>query len=369
MDMTRHERFLATMRYQPVDRPPLWEWAPWTATLRRWQREALGEGKNAPQYAENENRVQCGVDLWMRPRYEIQELSRDERYITRRTDRGQIERFPSSPDETSMPEYIGFPVKSRKDWEELKSKFDPSDPGRFPNDWNQRCAEWKEDGPVLVLQGPRSPSLFGFVRELMGPEEAMLAFYDDPDMVHDMMDVSTEMAIGMLSRVVKDAPLSAVYLWEDMCYKCGPLISPAMFREFMSPRYKRITEHACGLGIDLVFVDSDGDVSKLIPLWIDAGVNGIYPMEVAAGMDVVKLRREYGRDLLMTGGIDKRVMALGRDAIDAELAAKIPLVEQGGYIPHADHAIPADVPYEAFAYYWEKKKELLGLTTECCTPC
>ena len=108
-------------------------------------------------------------------------------------------------------------------------------------------------------------------------------------------------------------------------------------------------------------VDSDGDVSELIPLWLEAGINGIYPMEVAAGNDLVELRREYGRDLLMTGGIDKRVLARDRRAIDDELAARIPLAEQGGYIPHIDHGIPHDVPYENFAYYWERKKELLGI--------
>jgi uroporphyrinogen decarboxylase len=84
-------------------------------------------------------------------------------------------------------------------------------------------------------------------------------------------------------------------------------------------------------------------------------------MEAAAGMDVVDLRRRYGRDLLMTGGIDKRVLAKGRRAIDEELAYKLPVAEQGGYIPTIDHAIPHDVPYENFVYYWQRKKAMLGL--------
>ena len=101
-----------------------------------------------------------------------------------------------------------------------------------------------------------------------------------------------------------------------MAYCAGPLISPKMFRQFMIPRYRRITDLARSRGIDTIFVDSDGDVSQLIPLWLAAGVNGVYPMEVAAGMDVVALRRQYGKDLLMTGGIDKRVLAQDRRAID-----------------------------------------------------
>ncbi|MCD6505245.1 hypothetical protein J7M22_01340 [Candidatus Poribacteria bacterium] len=93
------------------------------------------------------------------------------------------------------------------------------------------------------------------------------------------------------------------------------------------------------------------NVEELIPLWLECGVNGVYPMEVAAGMDVVKLRRKYGRDLLMMGGIDKRALAKGRDAIDEELRRIGSILDKGGYIP-------PDVPYENFRYYWERKKKL-----------
>jgi uroporphyrinogen decarboxylase len=348
------------MHFKPVDRPPLWEWPPWVSALRRWQREALGEGSPPPQYAECENKVQCGVDLWMRPRYPEEALGEDEEYVITRTDRGVIQRAPKSPDRTTMPEHIEFPVKTREDWLALKPRFDPDAPGRLPTDWDERCARWRKEGPVLIFQGPRSPSLFGFVRELMGPERTLYAFYDDPWLIHDMMEHNTEFVLSLLPRVLAEAPMTAIYFWEDMAYRAGPLISPRMFREFMLPRYRRITDLARSHGIDTIFVDSDGDVSQLIPLWLEAGVNGVYPMEVAAGMDVVALRREYGRDLLMTGGIDKRVLAQDRTVIDRELEAKVPLAAQGGYIPHIDHAIPHDVSYRNFAYYWKKKKVLLG---------
>jgi uroporphyrinogen decarboxylase len=264
----------------------------------------------------------------------------------------------------SMPEHIEYPVKTRSDWEELKLRFNPDDPGRLPPDWQARCERWRADGPVIKFQGQRSPSLFGFVRELMGPERTLYAFYDEPGLVHDIMETNTEFILGVLRRVTETAPLTTVFFWEDMCYRSGPLISPKMFREFMLPRYKRITDFTRSQGIDRIFVDSDGDVSQLIPLWIEAGINGVYPMEVAAGMDVAKLRREYGQDLLMTGGIDKRVLAQGREAIDEELRRRMPVVEEGGYIPHLDHAIPHDVPYEAFVYYWKRKKEYLGIREE-----
>lgn len=359
--MRPNERFLACMHFEAVDHVPLWEWEPWPSTLRRWQREALGQGNPAPQYAECENKVMCGVDLWMLPRYKEQVLAEDELYVTKRTDRGVVQRTPKSPDVMTMPEHVEYPVKTRADWEALKKRFDPADPRRVPSNWPERCERWRRDGPVLVFQGPRSPSLFGFVRELLGPERTLYAFYDEPELVHEIMECFTEFVLGILPGIIDTAPLTGVFFWEDMCYRGGPLISPAMFREFMVPRYRRITNLARSKGIDTIFVDSDGDVSELIPLWIESGVNGVYPMEVAAGMDVAKLRREYGRDLLITGGIDKRALTRGRQAIDDELKAKIPVAEAGGYIPHLDHAIPHDVPYEAFVYYWRRKKEFLGI--------
>ena len=363
-EMRPHERFLACMHFQAVDHVPLWEWRPWTSTLRRWQREALVAGNYPPQYAECENVVQCGVDLWMLPRYEQEVLAEDEVFITTRTDRGVVQRRQKSPDHMSMPEHIEFPVKSRRDWDQLKHRFETTDARRFPSDWATRCADWKDSGPVLVLQGPRSPSLFGFVRELMGPERVLYAFYDEPMLVHDMMETYTEFLLGLLPKVLDTAPLTSIFFWEDMCYRSGPLISPAMFREFMLPRYRRLTELARGRGCDTIFVDSDGDVSQLIPLWLESGINGVYPMEVAPGMDVAELRKKYGKDLLMTGGIDKRALAQGPDAIDAELKLRMPVAEKGGYVPHLDHLVPHDISYEAFSYYWKRKKEFLGISTQ-----
>jgi uroporphyrinogen-III decarboxylase len=205
------------------------------------------------------------------------------------------------------------------------------------------------------------PSLFGFVRMLLGGERVHYAFYDQPRMVHDMMETATEFALAVLPKALREAPVTVVQFWEDMCYKNGPLLSPAMFREFMLPRYRRITEMIRGAGVDVIFVDSDGDVAELIPLWLEAGINGVFPMEQAAGNDLHAYRRQYGRNLLMTGGIDKRALAQGQAAIDRELETKIPLAMQGGYIPHIDHLIPPDVSYEHFQYYLDRKKQLLNV--------
>lgn len=358
---TPHQRFLDCMRFRACDRPPFWESGYWRSTLRRWQREAIGDGNRPSQYRECDARANCGVDFWMLPKYETEVLAEDDAFITKRSERGVVERVPKSPDEMSMPQHMAYPVQTVEDWRELRKRFDPATPARFPPDWSAKCLQWKQQGPILILQGPRSPSLFGFVRELMGPERALTAFHDEPGLIHDMMECITELTLALVSRALSEAPVSGLFWWEDMCYRSGPLISPAMFRAFMLPRYRRVTALARSKGVDVIFVDSDGDVSELIPLWLESGINGVYPMEVAAGMDVVKLRSEYGCDLLMTGGIDKRVLVKGPRAIDAELEVKIPLAERGGYVPHIDHSIPHDVPYEHFVYYWKRKKELLGI--------
>lgn len=141
---------------------------------------------------------------------------------------------------------------------------------------------------------------------LMGPEASLYAFYDQPSLVHDMMETATEFAIIVLQKALREAPVILLQFWEDMCFRGGPLISPAMFREFMTPRYKRITQVVRDLGTDIIFVDSDGDVSELIPLWLESGINGVLPMEQAAGNDLRSYRRRYGRDLLCRGNRQAR---------------------------------------------------------------
>jgi len=359
--MTPHERFRACALYRPFDRVPLWEWEPWPSTLRRWQREALGEGGEPPQFAECDSKRTCAVDMWMRPRFAERVLHEDAESITKLSDRGQIIRTLKDPDATTMPQHLEYPVKTRADWEALKKRFDPCDTGRYPADWLQLCAQWRAEGCSLILTGPRSPGFFGFVRELLGPERALTAFCDEPDLIHDMMEFNAAFLAALLPRALAEAPLTAIMFWEDMCYRGGPLISPRMFREFMLPPYQRLTALARRHGVETIYVDSDGNIEQLIPLWLEAGINGMFPLEVAAGMDVAKLRRQYGRDLFCIGGIDKRVLARDRRTIDRELRRTLPLAERGGYIPHLDHAIPHDVPYANFAYYWERKKKMLGV--------
>ena len=131
-----------------------------------------------------------------------------------------------------------------------------------------------------------------------------------------------------------------------------------MFREFMLEPYKKITSQFHDHGIHLIFVDSDGDSGPLIPLWLEGGVTGFYPVERASGMDPVALRQQHGRQLRLIGGIDKRAMKAGPAEIDAELAHMAPVVADGGYIPWCDHLVPPDVPFDHYMYYVRRMKEM-----------
>ncbi len=149
--------------------------------------------------------------------------------------------------------------------------------------------------------------------------------------------------------------------WEDMSGKQGSMISPATFKEFMTPRYKELIGFLKARGVELFSVDSDGYVGELIPLFMDAGLNLLYPFEQQAGNDLIEYRKRFP-ELRMTGGVDKNILFKGRKAIDKELE-KIPfLISQGGYIPYMDHLIPPNGSWENFKYYREKLNKIIDST-------
>lgn len=354
------DRYVSYLTGKPVDRPPLLEESPWALTAEYWRQQGMPEGV-PPYLQECDPLERTRTDLWMLPRFEEKILAEDERSITQITDRGEVQRI-MKPIGSGMPLHIRHPVQTRADWEALKLRLQPDSGDRFRPDWDESCARWQSEGTTVVFGGTgRSPSLFGYARELMGAESILLALYDDPGLVEDIMDTSADLTIAMVGRTAERFPVRAMYFWEDMAYRAGPLISPAMFRRFMTPRYRRMCDYARSRGIEIILVDSDGDIRQLIPLWLDAGLDGVYPLEVQAGMDVVALRKQYGDALVMKGGIDKRALAHGPAAIDAELERTMPVMEQGRYIPSLDHAVPPDVPYANMLYYWEKKKRMMGL--------
>ena len=149
--------------------------------------------------------------------------------------------------------------------------------------------------------------------------------------------------------------------WEDMSGKHGSLISPSMFKEFMTPNYQRIINFLKEKKIKYFLVDTDGDVSQLIPLFLDAGINVMYPFEQQAGNDLIEIRKKYPQ-LRMLGGFDKSTLDKGKSEIENELKKMRFMIWQGGYIPYADHLIPANVNWDNFKYYRERLKGIIDTT-------
>jgi uroporphyrinogen-III decarboxylase len=212
------------------------------------------------------------------------------------------------------------------------------------------------------IAADRWGGFFGPLRNLVGVEKLCTLFYDDPAFVEEMMDADADFMIAIMDQILDVTPVDMFLFWEDMAYKSAPLLSPAMARRYMLPRYRRVVDFLRGRGVRYIGLDSDGQIDPLIPVWMDAGLNYLYPFEVQAGMDVLAVRKKYGKELRIMGGVDKRALAHGPAAIDAELERLRSLIHEGGYLPHTDHSAPPDISFQNFCYYMEKLAEVCGKT-------
>jgi len=354
--MNDRERFLATMNYQERDRCPWWEMWYWAETLDRWHQEGLPEDVHLQEYLGVDRRDNVGVSLGLVPDFKRETIEETEEYeIFRRTDGVICKQFKGDL-AGRMPQWLRFPMETREDWENvIKPRLNPHSPCRYPLYWEEKKRIWAaRDYPLSISGG----SVFGWIRNWMGLQGVSQALYDDPEWVQEMMDYLAYFVTTTLRRALEEVEIDYVTMWEDMAYKAGPLISPNMFRRFMLEPYKRITSLYHEHGAHLIFVDSDGDSGPLLPLWLEGGVTGFYPIERAAGMDAVAIRNKYGRQLRLIGAIDKRAMKAGQAAIEAELANVVPLVIDGGFIPWCDHLVPPDVPWQNYLYYVQRMKEM-----------
>ena len=292
------------------------------------------------------------------PLYQPRLISEDEHTITLINEGGQKVRvFKDSPQK--MPMFLDHPVRDRASWAEYKRRLEPNAPDRWPSDWEAYVQKMNSrDEPTMLNVG----SFFGFLREWMGLESLLYMFYDDPSLIEDMMDQICYLETESIKRVVRDIRVDSAMFWEDMAFKTGPLISPDMFRRFMMPRYRQVTDILRSNGVDVIFVDSDGNLNELIPLWLECGINSFWPLECAAANDAVALRKKFGHNVVLGGNIDKRALLKGKSAIRQEIMSKVPfLLESGGYFPSVDHFVPPDVTWENYCYFINSLREVAGL--------
>jgi hypothetical protein len=262
-------------------------------------------------------------------------------------------------DEATIPTSLVWPIKDEDSWNKLKSERlnlkNLKD--RFPANWDALVEEYKNrDYPLAVGGYPQG--FFGTLAHLIGYENLFLWYCMKPDLIHDILGTFTEIWLAVFEEVISKVNIDHWQIWEDISFGKGSMISAEMVREFLLPYIKRIGDYLKSKNVKIILLDTDGDCNELIPLFLEAGVTGMYPFETHCGMDIVKVRRQFPK-LQMLGGISKSEIQLGRKRIDEILEPVDLVLKTGGYIPFGDHFIPPDVDFANFTYYRNKLNSLI----------
>ncbi|MCD6291814.1 MAG: hypothetical protein J7M34_15060 [Anaerolineae bacterium] len=352
------ERFYACMNYQPVDHAPFWAWGGWPETIERWKREGY-DPERVDLNMGADRRQAFSQWFFPHPPFERKVIAEDDEHILYVNHEGILMRELKRNPMSSMPQFVRFPVETREDFRRFwRERMQPDLNRRIGPDWKERLRLARSLPYPLIIIADRWGGFFGPLRNLLGLERLCTLFYDDPAFVEEMMDADADFIIAIMEQILDVVPIDAFSFWEDMAFKTSTLLSPRMARRYMLPRYRRVVDFLTARGVPFIGLDSDGMIDPLIPVWLDAGLNFLYPFEVQAGMDVVAVRKKYGRELRIWGGVDKRALARGPEAIDAELDRLKPLIDEGGYIPHPDHGIPPDVSFANYRYFMERLQEV-----------
>ncbi len=300
----------------------------------------------------------------MIPAFEEETLDEDERTVTFRDSYGRIRKAlkegTARGGRMSMDTYISFPVTDMASWREIKKRYDLS-PRRYEPNWEiTRVAGWQARQHPLIF-GPNCTTLgfYWHARDLMGTEGLSYALFDQPELVHDIMEFHADFLIEAARPVLAKTTVEYVVFNEDLSMKNGPLIGPRQYKTFIYPRLKRVVEFYKSHGCRYVAIDTDGNPEAVVPMFMDAGVDILWPLERASDQDPVRLRKKFGKSLRLWGGVDKRVLAEGPEAIDAHLRTMRPLIEEGGYVPAVDHTVPPDVSWPNFSTTWRARRKLL----------
>lgn len=350
------------MTGQDVDRPPYWlYWGPWGTAWRRWKREGCpfeDFGQVVKHSGCDLGHQTVPINAGPCPAIPLQRLEDTDEYFIW-TDGWGIKRKNLKSGE-SMSEFLEFPVKNWDDWRRFKAeRLDPRHPRRLAGDWRKAVADASAAGRPITLGHFPDVGVFGSVRWLLGDEECLIAFLTEPELVADIMKTMTDVYVAVFEAVASEVRVDEIHIWEDMSGRQGPLISPAHWRQFMGPCYRRLRDLGDRFKIPLMSVDTDGRPDLIVPPMMEHGVNMLFPMEVAAGCDVNEYQRKYPT-LGILGGYDKRSMAAGPAAIDAEIARIAPAVRHGRYVPAPDHLIPDDVSWANYQHFARAMKQLVG---------
>ena len=256
----------------------------------------------------------------------------------------------------TIPLPLDYPVKTMDDWLKIKPWYEFSEE-RLTGNWQAEALEHLRQDRVVCISIPGG---FDEPRQLLGEEGLCIAYYEQPEMIHDMLKTIGDTVVRVLDQVSADVQIDLLSVHEDMAGKSGPLAGPTQIKQFIAPYYRRTWDLLQNRGARVFDQDSDGDMNPVIDMFLDAGVNCMHPMEPASNMDIVKVRQKYGTRLAFYGGIDKHVIRRSKEEIIKELEYKIPpMVKSGGCILALDHRIPNGTPLENYRFYLDKAWEIM----------
>jgi uroporphyrinogen decarboxylase len=354
--VTTRELWRNIMHYGEFDRVPVIHWTGWTETIERWRGEGMPADVDVHAYFGTVPQWRgVGVNLSLHPPFEEVTIKEsDEWRIFRQTDGVICQAWKRK---SCIPHFIDFTLKTADDWPEYKKRLQP-DPARIPADLDERIAKAENlQQPIII----NIASMMGWTRNWMGVENMSYLMYDDRDCYAEIVDTLADLTCWGIDRVIPrmKSPPDMGFGWEDICGKTGPLVSPDIFDECVAPGYRKIRNKLESCGVTLMGIDSDGMVEPLVQHWLDSGVNVQFPIERGTWKATPEhIRRRFGKELRIVGGYDKLALEKGRAAIDKELADRIELIKQGGYVPMPDHLITPGVPLDDYKYYLDRVREL-----------
>jgi uroporphyrinogen-III decarboxylase len=358
MRFTR-EQYLDLLTFGHVERQMFVElFGPLVGLEQEWRRQGASDGELSLEDFDWDfvETTGCGGIIGAFPRAAPTVIEETGDYRVERDYLGRTVKLYKSSATISLP--LDFPVRSRDDWERLKPLYA----------FREERISWEEVEEARRRQAEGSlvvaaiPGAFDTARELMGDERACMTYYDEPELMKDILATLAETATRVVEKVGERLAIDQVSVSEDLAGKSGPLVGPSQVDEFFRPYYRAVWETASARGARIFQIDSDGNFAAIIPGLLACGINAMDPLEPAAGMDCVALRTAYGKRFAMLGGIDKHVLRRSRSEIDRELAYKMqPLMQQGGTVFGLDHRIPNGTPLANYRYYVDRGRELLGL--------
>ncbi len=358
--MTDRERFNNQMHYKKVDRCFNMEFGYWDENFETWdvfKKNGVENNQQADILFQFDRIETIRANVWLSPPFENKIIDETEdKYIIMNND-GLTAEVPKDGHDT-IPHYIKASVQTPDDWKKVKKERLALDESRKVDIENlKKIHKPDRDYPLGVHCG----SMIGKIRDMLTFEGLCYAIYDYPKMIEDMVETFCILVEYSLDQLLPHFDFDFASGWEDICFKNGPIVPPKFFRDVVMPRYKRINAKLKKFGIDIWYVDCDGDVRPLLPYFLEGGINCMFPFEVNGCCHPADLLNEYGKDLRIMGGIDKMQLIAGKDAIKAYLESVAPLVERGGYIPFCDHRCPPDVKEENYFYYLDLKEEMFGM--------